>query len=178
MEKEFIEKCEEIFEKRTLTAITEDDLIRWENITGFSLNEELKYIISNHSTVFLRDGLDVYSEDKSPVADEEGTEPFMFFLGFKGRDTLFSVYETYKDQIEKDIYPIALADGGDLWCIDENGRIFLWLHDEPDNNAYEIFDSVAEMIFSIREVTYREEPSGVIEEESWLPDDFFAALEK
>lgn len=51
MEKEFIEKCEEIFEKRTLTAITEDDLIRWENITGFSLNEELKYIISNHSTV-------------------------------------------------------------------------------------------------------------------------------
>lgn len=178
MEKGFIEKCEKIFEERIPVEISEEDVIRWENICGFSLNEELKHIMSNYSTIFLCDNLHVYSEGKSPVADEEGTEPFIFFLGFKGRDTLFSVYETYKDQIEKDIYPIALADGGDLWCINESGKIFLWLHDEPDNNAYKIFDSIAEMIFSIREVTYKEEPSGVIEEESWLPDDFFAALEK
>ena len=83
MNKIFIEKCEEVFQFKNKKNIEEEELKNLQIIIGRTLIEEHRYILANYSAVFLKEGYEICSKYKSPMADEKGTEPFMYFCHWR-----------------------------------------------------------------------------------------------
>lgn len=177
MNKIFLEKCEEVFQCKNKKNIEEEKIKDLQIIMGKMLTEEHRYILANYSSVFLKEGYEICSKYRSPMADENGTEPFMYFVALDGDDNIFYTYEMYKEQLPDSYYPIALADGGNIICINgSSDDIYIWLHDEAQNGVYKIFDSLEQMILMITHIEYKEDDLGVIEEKMVLSDEFLAAL--
>jgi hypothetical protein len=60
------------------------------------------------------------------------------FLGVSANpdDDLLGAVATYRDRLPEGVFPVALAGGGNLVCIDStNGRIYLWDHEEEANEG-------------------------------------------
>lgn len=74
MNKIFSQKCEEVFQFRNKKNITKEELKELQVIMGRTLTEEYKYILTNYSSVFLKEGYEICSKYRSPMADEKGTE--------------------------------------------------------------------------------------------------------
>lgn len=178
MNKIFIEKCEEVFQFKNKKNIEEEELKNLQIIIGRTLIEEHRYILANYSAVFLKEGYEICSKYKSPMADEKGTEPFMYFLSLEGDDNIFYTYKMYKEQLPDSYYPIALADGGNIICINDNSdNVYIWIHDDVQNGVYKIFDSLEQMILMITKIEYEEEDFDEDEvEEIVLSDEFLTAL--
>ena len=113
------------------------------------------------------------------MVDKNGAEPFMYFVGLEGEETLFSVYEMYKEQLPTSYYPVALADGGNLICMSNSSNgMYMWIHDNGNGTPYKIFDSIEQMILMITRNEVVEADLGVIEEEIVMSDEFLAALNR
>lgn len=177
MNKLFIKKCKEAFVGQNKKEISETQLSMLRSMMGKEVVEEHKYILTNYSDVFLNEKYELSSQYKSPMADENGAEPFLYFLGLEGDNNIFSIYEMYKEQLPNSYFPIGLADGGNVICMNKNSDcIYLWIHDEIRNVPHRIFDSLEEMIMMIEKCDHEEEELGVISEKVVLSDEFFAAL--
>ena len=173
----FISKCKEVFEEQNKKEILDEQISALQSIMGRDVIEEYRYILNNYSSVFLREKYGLCSKYKSPMADEKGEEPFLYFIGLEGKDNIFLTYEMYKEQLPNSYFPIALADGGNVICISNNSEyIYLWIHDDIKNKPYKIFDSIEEMIMMIKKYDYEEKEIGVISENVVLSEEFFAAL--
>ena len=176
MNKIFLQKCEEVFQSRNKKNITKEELKELQVIMGRTSTEEYRYILANYSSVFLKEGYEICSKYRSPMADEKGIEPFMYFLSLDGDDNVFYTYEMYKEQLPDSYYPIALADGGNVICIsDKSDDIYIWIHDDVQDGVYKIFDSLEQMILMIAEVEYEEEDFDGVEE-IVLSEEFLTAL--
>lgn len=176
MNKIFSKKCEEVFQFRNKKNITKEELKELQFIMGRTLTEEYKYILTNYSSVFLKEGYEICSKYRSPMADEKGTEPFMYFLSLDGDDNVFYTYEMYKEQLPDSYYPIALADGGNVICINDNSDdVYIWIHDDVQDGVYKIFDSLEQMILMIAKIEYEEEDFDEVEE-IVLSEEFLTAL--
>lgn len=135
--------------------------------------------LANYSREFLNDNYELCSKYHSPMVDKNGAEPFMYFVGLEGEETLFSVYEMYKEQLPTSYYPVALADGGNLICMSNSSNgIYMWIHDNGNGTPYKIFDSIEQMILMITRNEVVEADLGVIEEEIVMSDEFLAALNR
>lgn len=185
MNKMFIEKCEEVFIKKNSQLITEEKMQEVQAFIGYVVSEEYAYILKNYSGTFLKDDYELYSKYKSPMADENGEEPFMYFLGIEGRDSLFDTYEMYKDQLPDEYYPIALADGGNLICTTNSSPdIYMWIHDDEEDTMHKIFDSIEQMISMIKRNECRKETSrdlqeiGIIEANLDFSEEVLAVLNR
>lgn len=85
----------------------------------------------------------------------------------------------YKEQLPDSYYPIALADGGNLICMSNTSDgIYMWIHDNENDIAYKIFDSIEQMLLMITQNENVEEDLGVIEEDIVMSDEFLAAINK
>lgn len=177
MKNNFKKKCDEIFENQIKRKSTKEKISIIQNIIGKNIPEEYQYILENYSGVFLKDNYEICSKYKSPMTDEEGVEPFLYFIGIDGADNFFSVYEMYKEQLPHNYFPIALADGGNLICINGNtDYVYMWIHDDLQNVAYKIFDSFEEMIMMVKKIDYKDEDLGVISANVVFSEEFQEAL--
>lgn len=179
MNKIFVQKCEEVFIRQNRMELEDKLISELQNSTGIMMCEEYRYILENYSREFLNDNYELCSKYHSPMADENGAEPFMYFIGLEGEETLFSVYEMYKEQLPDSYYPVALADGGNLICMSNTlDGIYMWIHDNENDTAYKIFDSIEQMVLMITHNENVEDDLGVIEEDVVMSDEFLAALNK
>lgn len=174
MNKIFMEKCEEVFQFKNPQSIPEEKVKELQIIMGRRITEEYRYILANYSSVFLKEGYEICSKYSSPMTDENGTEPFLYFVPLEGDDNIFYTYEMYREQLPDSYYPVALADGGNIICMNESSAIYIWLHDELENGVYKIFDSLEQMILMITQIEYQEDDLGI--EEMVLSEEFFIAL--
>lgn len=173
MNNKFTEKCNEVFETQNQIDFSNEN---FQNEFGFSVSNELKYLFSNYGGIFLKEGYELISYYHSKMADEYGIEPFLYFLSNDSKNNIYTIYKQYKEFLGDNLYPIALAEGQNLICIDNKEQVYLWIHD--DNQGVEkIFDSITQMIELIGKVSVESKLSGVIEEESWLADDFWSGLD-
>ena len=176
--KTYIKKCEEVFEKKNIINISGNDLEKIKEYTG-EISELYKYILGNYSNVFLKDKHEIFGKYQSYISDENGAEPFLYFLGTGKVDNIFEVYDMYKKQLPNQYFPIALADGGNLLCVNKiKTGIFIWLHDECGDDLFKIFDSLEELIMSIEEIEDIDESVEFLSGEIEMSEEFLEALSK
>lgn len=151
MNNNFITKCEEIFEKKCYHIIDQNKKSIYEKSTNFKLSEEMIYIIENYEGVFIKENYGFVSENISTFADENGFESLNYFLGFNDKYNLFSEFDKYKEQLPSGYIPIATLDGGNLICMDHQGYVYIWLHDEQEEKSLFLANrSFEQFIFSIK----------------------------
>lgn len=175
MDKEFTKKCKEIFDTKNEIIVKDEELDFVKKLLHESFTNEYKYIISFYAGVFLKDNYEIYSKYRTPMTDDEGTEPFLYFIGLEGKKNINTVYQQYKDRIQGNYVPIALAEGDNLVCIKrDTGEIGLWIHDDREE-PYIIHDSLEEMIMMVKKRDDCEDEDGVVE--MVVSDKFLAAVE-
>lgn len=89
MNKIFVQKCEEVFIRQNRMELEDKLISELQNSMGIMMCEEYRYILENYSGEFLNDNYELCSKYHSPMADENGAEPFMYFIGLEGEETLF-----------------------------------------------------------------------------------------
>lgn len=75
MDKEFTKKCKEIFDTKNEIIVKDEELDFVKKLLHESFTNEYKYIISFYAGVFLKDNYEIYSKYRTPMTDDEGTEP-------------------------------------------------------------------------------------------------------
>lgn len=158
MNKEFCEKCEEIFGHKNTQEIDKEKLQEYENLTGIKLSQEHLYLIENYEDVILEDGFGFVAKELSPFADSDGYETFIEFLGFNSEYyTLISTYEMLEEQLPDNVYPIAEMDGGNYICISKKGDLYIWLHDHLEQDGLFLANtSIEELVLSIEQMPEHE----------------------
>lgn len=174
----FKKQCDRVFDKKINVNNDFDKILEIEKIVCKKLDKELAYVLTHYGHVFLKENFGICSKYHSPIADENGTEPFLYFISIDGKDNFFNIYETYNDQLPLHYYPIALADGGNLICIDDKTEnIYLWIHDDVQNMPFQIFDTFEEMIMGIKKVDEdKSKELGVDIADVKFSDEFYEAL--
>lgn len=171
---ELINKCKKIFEnKNELKDENIEQLLM--DFFGFQVSDVYKYILTYYGEVELKEDFEVFGNYHSTLADDNGVEPFMYFFSLSGKNNITLYYNRYKEQIPKGMYPIGLADGGNLICINNKEQVYLWVHDSIEKPS-KIFDSISQMIMMIKKIEIKEEPLRVNKKKSKLSDDFWADL--
>lgn len=153
MNKEFVKKCEAIFEFKNVKKINKERLQEYENLTGMKVSPEHLYILKNYEEVMINEGYGFVSKELSPFANEEGYEIVVEFIGLNEKYDLIRTYEMYKEQLPCGIYPIAEMDGGNYICISKKGDIYIWLHECIEQDGLFLANtSIEKFIFSIEKM--------------------------
>lgn len=174
MNKEFVKKCEEIFEIKNEKKISKEKLQKYEALTGMKISPEFLYILENYEGVMINEGYGFVSEQLSPFADAEGYETFNEFIGLNEKYDLIQIYEMYKEQLPCGIYPIAEMDGGNYICISKKEDIYIWLHEHTEQDGLFLANtSIEKFILSIEKMPEENIDIDISQVESEYPDDFW-----
>lgn len=172
--KDFIKKCEEIFETKIPTVIDKQKLEKYENLIGFSLSPEYLHILENYEGVMLNEGYGFVPKQSSPVANADGYETFNEFVGFDSRYDLFTMYEMYKEQLPLGAVPIAEMEGGDYICLSKDEKIYIWLHEYVEQEGLILANiSLEQFILSIEKMPLETVYIDISQIESEYSDDFW-----
>ena len=173
--------CKKIFEKKNVVTINEQEIARYTELTGMEISQEYLYILKNYTGVYVKEEYGFKAIKPSPFAGTDGFEVFNLFIGLSGRDNFFKVYETYVEQLPKGVYPMAEIDGGNLLCVEAGtGKIYMWLHDEPEGeDLFLATTSLLDLLERMEKIPVQETTgSGVIVESVRLSDEILEALRK
>lgn len=174
MNKEFLKKCDEIFENKNNQKICKEKLQEYENLTGLKVSPELLYILENYEGVMINEGYGFVSQQLSPFANAEGYETIIEFIGLNTKYDLIGIYEMLKEQLPCNIYPIAEMDGGNYICISNNEEIYIWLHEHLEQEGLFLANtSIEKFILSIEKMPKVNTDIDISQIESEYSDDFW-----
>lgn len=174
MNKDFIKKCEEIFETKNTTTIDKQKLEEYENFVGLKLSPEFLYILENYEGAMINEGYGFVSQQISPFANVEGYETFSEFIGLNTKYDLLRTYDMYKEQLPSGIYPIAEMDGGNFICISQDEKIYIWLHECIEQDGlFLVNTSLEKFILSMEKMPMEIMDIDISQIESEYSDDFW-----
>lgn len=174
MNKDFIKKCEEIFELKNTNTIDKKKLEEYEKVVGLKFGSEFLYILENYEGVMINEGYGFVSQQISPFANMEGYETFSEFIGLNTKYDLHRTYEMYKEQLPLGVYPIAEMDGGNFICISQEGKIYIWLHEciEQDGLFF-VNTNLEKFVLSIEKMPTDNTEIDISQIEAEYSDDFW-----
>lgn len=174
MNKEFIKKCLDIFEKKNIQKINTEKLASYEKMIDNKISSEFMYILENYEGIMLKEGYGFISQQPSPFANTQGYDTFIEFIGLNTKYDLFTTYEIYKEQLPLGIYPIAEMDGGNYICISKNEEVYIWLHDYSEQEGLILANtSMEKFILSIEKMPEENDDIDISQVKSEYADDFW-----
>lgn len=165
MNEEYVNKCEEIFEKRCEIKCIREKIERMQVCFELEISTEYQYILESYAGVYIRENYVFMALEKNPIVDKNGFNRVSFFSPFEGRNNIFELYEMYKTQLPIELIPIAEMDGGNLLCLSRITKgIYIWIHDKNGKNIYLVQKNISDFIFSFEKMIYKEDIDlGIVE---------------
>jgi len=175
MEEQFKKKCSDIFEKQNIIEYSKETMNEIQVLFDYSIPAEYMYILENYADIYLREEYSFKPLIRTPLTNKDGFNRFSYFFSLHGRNSFFRIYEIYRQQLPEELLPIAEVDGGNLLCINKKtGYIYLWIHDEIDENIFLVNYDIVKFIFSIEEHISDIGDLGLLKAE--FSDDFLKTL--
>lgn len=155
MDRQYTGKCNEIFEREREIQDIEPELEQLQEYFDLEVPAEYQYILERHTGIYIREDYGFKSLEKTPLTDENGFDTMSFFFPLKDRNSIFAVYEMYKQQLPVGLIPVGELDGGNLLCLNRvtNG-IYVWIHDEEGRNTHLAQSSMYDFILSFRKTEH------------------------
>lgn len=141
----------------------------------FQLTEIHRKVISFYEGARISFGLStkvnldwINSEDSSDVL----LVGELFGVG-GGEGSIEQMYRSRSHLIPSHLLPFASSPMDDLYCIDSNGVVFYWNHENPQRSlAYPLAGSFDIFFNALEPWVYdQDSPSGAIDSESWIDPD-------
>jgi len=164
MIKNYIKKCNQIFEKQRKFQYSEREINKFQEYFKITIWEGYKYILQNYSGEYLRDDYEFKCIERTPLSDEDGYDGISFFFPLDGENSVYEIEKMYREQLPIGFIPIGDVDGGNLLCFNKaTGGIFMYLHDQPDTNIYIVNNNMYDFIDSIEKHVIKVDTSGIVE---------------
>lgn len=148
----YIRKCKEIFEEEHEREDIDEELKCIKNDLEVEVSAEHQYILERYAGEFIRENYEFKAIEKTPLTDKNGFDSVSFFFPLKGQDNIRDKYTTFKEQLPKELIPIAEMDGGNLICLNKvTNEIYSWVHDEIGENVHLVQKNMRDFVFAFEQ---------------------------
>lgn len=128
-----------------------EEILAFEQKYGIDLSHVYKQFLLHYGSGYIKDDYCYKAKEKSPLTPEDDYDMTDYFYGSDIVDNI----ETYKEEFERKLLPIADAGGGDFICLGVRDKykdkIYYWTHEgrgKFEENLYLIADTFEDFISS------------------------------
>jgi hypothetical protein len=130
-----------------------------------------KCLVANGGAITFGQGAIFKTVEPSPLNDKRGYQSLEVMYGpGEAENSILAEYARYADELPHGFVPIGETPGGNLVCLNEQGMVYLWDHEEPgDNASWLICGDIDSFMNSLGpDDAPLELDGGIIGSESWL----------